>query len=454
MLDLPTLIIISGSISLLQFLSLGIVGIYNRTVKGIYCWAVAALLNGVAMPLISLRSFIDSALLTKLLPTSMNFAATYLFYLGAVRFRGDCRPRHWPLLALLPCYVTYAWLILQDEGLRYRPLLTSSIFVCFLAQGAWVMLKETQEALRFSSRLMGICALLIAAVFAYRAVALFVRDTPAELLDQVMPQLITFSGIILWTLAWNFGAMMLINQRQTFDNARLHAEKLRSVQELAAAENVMMELRTAQHRQQLTSDLHDGFSGITSNLAMLAFQGCSEERLMQQKELFQKIESLATEWNRELRLWMNGMERGSLYWADTLAEAKSYAQRLTAAKGISLHWRLTGQMPDTPENCVQEIISLMRVLKEAINNLVSHSNADHAQIHVAFRDSRMAIVVKDDGHGFQTETPQSSSRGLKNMERRINELSGTLKRRNKWGTVLCITIPLPLQSNLNQLQRS
>lgn len=175
---------------------------------------------------------------------------------------------------------------------------------------------------------------------------------------------------------------------------------------------------------------------------------------MQQKELFQKIESLATEWNRELRLWMNGMERGSLYWADTLAEAKSYAQRLTAAKGISLHWRLTGQMPDTPEHCVQEIISLMRVLKEAINNLVSHSNADHAQIHVAFRDSRMAIVVKDDGHGFQTETPQSSSRGLKNMERRINELSGTLKRRNKWGTVLCITIPLPLQSNLNQLQRS
>ncbi|MEY4244016.1 MAG: hypothetical protein RLZZ245_1601, partial [Verrucomicrobiota bacterium] len=165
------------------------------------------------------------------------------------------------------------------------------------------------------------------------------------------------------------------------------------------------------------------------------------------------IESLATEWNRELRLWMNGMERGSLYWGDALAEVHSYAQRLTATKGIQLHWHQSGQLPTEPEHCVQEIISLLRVLKEAVNNLVSHSDARHAKVHVAFRARRLGIVVKDDGRGFPLESPKTGRRGLKNMGHRIKELGGTFKRHGKAGTTLCIVIPLPLQSHSSPPQK-
>jgi signal transduction histidine kinase len=443
-LDLPTLSIVAGAISLLQSLTLGVVGIYNRTVKGIHCWALAALLNGAAMPLIAMRSLIDSALLTKLLPTSMNFVAAYLFYVGAVRFRSQRWPRHWPLLAVLPLYAIYAWVILQDEGLRYRPLLTSPIFICFLALGARELLKESRPALRFSSRLMGFSALLMAAVFAYRGGALYMLETPAELFDAVVPQLVTFTGIILWSLLWKFGAMMLINQRQTFENAQLYDEKLRNVEELAAAETELIKLRTLQHRQQLASDLHDGFGGITANLAMLAFQGSIEDKPPQQKVILQHIEFLATEWNRELRLWMNGVERGNLCWGDSLAEARSYAERLTAAKGIELHWCQSGRQPSAPETRVREVISLMRVLKEAINNLVRHSEARSARVHIAFRPKLLGIVIKDDGIGFDPADVRQGGRGLEIMRRRINELGGGFKCRGREGTTLCLALPLPL----------
>jgi hypothetical protein len=84
------------------------------------CWA-AALLNGLAMPLIALRQGFDSVLLTKLLPTSMNFASAYLFYVGVMRFQKRGAARVWPLVVALPLYAVYVWLIVQDEGLRYRP---------------------------------------------------------------------------------------------------------------------------------------------------------------------------------------------------------------------------------------------------------------------------------------------------------------------------------------------
>ena len=345
MLDVFTLIFIGGLICLLQAAALSRVSLYNRQIKGIGCWAAAALGNGLAMPLFALRNHLDFALMTKILPTTMNFASTFLFYVGARHLQGRGPAQRWPLLAALPCYLGYAYSVLQDQGLRQRPLLTSPIFILFFALGARELLTEQRSALRFAAAFTAYTALAVCVVFIYRAIDLYFLSTPAELLDPARPQLIGFIAWILWALLWTFGAMMMINQRQTFENAELHRAQLLAVEKLAAAETELMALRTVQHRQQLASDLHDGIGGITANLAILAFQGSMEPKPQQQRELFQHIEFLATEWNRELRLWMNGLERGSLLWADALLEAHSYAQRLTAAQGIELHWRQSGPLP-------------------------------------------------------------------------------------------------------------
>jgi signal transduction histidine kinase len=445
----PTLIFVVGLINLLQAFAFCIVGFYNRRVNGIGYWAGAALLNGLAMPLIALRHGFDSVFFTKLLPTSMNFASAYLFYVGAMHFQKRGAARIWPLVAALPLYGVYAWLVMHDEGLRYRPVLTSPIFILFLALGARVLLTERRLALRFGARFTAYAALFICAIFAYRAVDLYFLTTPAQLLDPVRPQLVSFTAGILWALLWTFGAMMLINQRQTFENEQLHAEKLNAVEKLAAAETELMAMRTQQHRQQLANDLHDGIGGITTNLAMLAFQGSIEEKPQLQKEIFQNIEFLATEWNRELRLWMNGLERGSLLWADALLESHTYAQRLTAAHGIELDWRQSGQLPATPDHRVQEIISLMRVLKEAINNLARHSDAHKASVHVTFGPQALRIVIQDDGCGIDPTNFRAGSRGLLNMQQRVVELGGRLKRGNRHGTTYCLKIPLPLKRRAN-----
>lgn len=123
-LHVPTLIFVVGLINLLQAFSFCIVGFYNRRVNGIGYWAAAALFNGLAMPLIALRHSLDSVFLTKVLPTGMNFASAYLFYVGAVHFQKRGAARIWPLAAALPFFCAHVWLVFHDEGLRLRPVLT------------------------------------------------------------------------------------------------------------------------------------------------------------------------------------------------------------------------------------------------------------------------------------------------------------------------------------------
>ncbi|KAB2640553.1 MAG: hypothetical protein DVB25_03850 [Verrucomicrobia bacterium] len=126
-------------------------------------------------------------------------------------------------------------------------------------------------------------------------------------------------------------------------------------------------------------------------------------------------------------------------------ESHTYAQRLTAAQGIELDWRQSGPLPSEPDHRVQEIISLMRVLKEAINNLARHADARKASVHITFRPQALRIVIQDDGRGIDPANSRPGSRGLLNMQRRIEELGGKLKRGDRRGTIYCLKIPLPLQ---------
>jgi signal transduction histidine kinase len=143
------------------------------------------------------------------------------------------------------------------------------------------------------------------------------------------------------------------------------------------------------------------------------------------------------------------LERGSLLWADALLESHTYAQRLTTARGIALDWCQSGPLPTEPDHRVQEIISLMRVMKEAIHNLASHSGARQAGIHVNFGSQQLRIVIQDDGCGIDPAKSRTGSRGLLNMQQRVEELGGQLERSDLGGTTFNLTIPLPLQRRAN-----
>jgi signal transduction histidine kinase len=444
--DPSTMAFVAGVISALQALAFGVVWYFNRRALGIGYWTMATLLTGLAMVVLPMRSVIENPILTKALPTTMNMAASVFFYLGAAASSGKTPQLRWPLFLSAPVFLGYLWFILGDYQPRFRPLVTSPIFVLFIGSGALELLRERRRGLQFSARLIGAAAILISLVFLYRMIALPLRPQVSELMEPDGPQQALFGIMILFALFWTFGAMMLINQRQLLEIQQASEEALRAKEEASALEKEVLAERAYRQRQLLVRDLHDGLGGITAHLALLTSRPAADGTTVNRVGKLEDIQQLAQEGNRELRLLMNTLERGLIHWGDFLSECRTHADKVCAALGLPLNWTVSGRPPVEAWHDVPAMLSLLRAVKEALNNAARHGQPANISCRFAFRSRAMGIVIRDDGCGFSIAQRSGPGRGLDNIRRRIEELGGRVKIGSSLGsgTVLRFVVPMPV----------
>lgn len=65
------------------------------------------------------------------------------------------------------------------------------------------------------------------------------------------------------------------------------------------------------------------------------------------------------------------------------------------------------------------------IFKEAVNNLAKYSGAANATVRVTAEDNTIAMLIKDDGKGFDINTIKPGN-GLSNMEQRAKASGSVL----------------------------
>ena len=95
-------------------------------------------------------------------------------------------------------------------------------------------------------------------------------------------------------------------------------------------------------------------------------------------------------------------------------------------------------LPDKHRTCVY------RVVQEALTNSVRHAHPKTIDIVVSSRASHLHVEVTDDGIGLDPRSRRNGL-GLRGLEERVKELSGTMtiSRPPQGGTTLAIRIPVP-----------
>jgi signal transduction histidine kinase len=100
----------------------------------------------------------------------------------------------------------------------------------------------------------------------------------------------------------------------------------------------------------------------------------------------------------------------------------------------------------------EEELALYRIAQEALNNVVRHARAHHANLHIMFGDKEIKLEISDDGAGFQT--PKSPTDfvpnghfGLLGMRERADLIGGRLEVQTEPGKGTRLSIRLPLSSN-------
>jgi signal transduction histidine kinase len=89
--------------------------------------------------------------------------------------------------------------------------------------------------------------------------------------------------------------------------------------------------------------------------------------------------------------------------------------------------------------------ALYRIVQEALTNVVKHADAGRVSIVLAHRDRSVAVVVEDDGSGFDPAAARDEGLGLVGMRERVGLVGGRLRIESAAGTGTTLVAEVPLR---------
>jgi signal transduction histidine kinase len=175
------------------------------------------------------------------------------------------------------------------------------------------------------------------------------------------------------------------------------------------------QLATLAERQRLARDLHDTVKqkAFALNLQLATARRVladapGAERLEQAQRLTQQIQQELAQILDEMRA-----SDAELPFAERLrTRANEWSHSSGTTLGFDLH--------DVPPLPAAHEEALLRILDEALSNVLRHSGAQHVELQLRREADRVRLVIADNGRGRPDET--AAGMGLRNMRERAQAL--------------------------------
>src|SRR5438093_1171026 len=192
-----------------------------------------------------------------------------------------------------------------------------------------------------------------------------------------------------------------------------------------------------EERMRIARDMHDG---PAQSMANLVLQAEILERLLDRnpKQLVTELAEFknsvrnALEETRQLIFDLRPMTLDDLGLVPTLRKfIKEYGDRY----GLATRFNVVGQERRLVGNTEGV---LFRIVQEALTNVHKHARAKMAEVTMNLQPSRVSVVVKDDGQGFDVARTEANlhknkNLGLLSMRERAELEKGTLEIRSQPG---------------------
>ncbi len=207
--------------------------------------------------------------------------------------------------------------------------------------------------------------------------------------------------------------------------------------QLEDANKRISELVKLEERQRIARDLHDTLGQKLSLIGLksdLAGKLMTQDTARAQAEI-DDVRQTARTALKEVREMVTRM-RGT-----RLTDEFFRIRQILKAAQIELTFEGTLE-PDNLSLMNENVISMC--LKEAVNNIVKHSNATTCSIAIESTESDLVARVKDNGTGFVTDT-KNRGNGLRGMRERLEFVNGSMEFTSGEGTTLVLRVPTVLR---------
>ena len=216
-------------------------------------------------------------------------------------------------------------------------------------------------------------------------------------------------------------------------------ERKRTEQDLAEVTGKLIQAQE-QERSRIGRDLHDD---IGQRLAMLTVELDQLEKIP--AEIPSRVRSLhesALEITNDVQTLSHELHQSSkLKVLGVVKSLTSWCREFSTHQNLQIDFRadVATALP------VDLGLCLLRVLQEALHNVVKHSGVTKVEVELAEKSGEVRMSIADSGKGFEPEQAvQGRGLGLTSMRERVRLLNGTITIDSKLarGTRISVRIPL------------
>ncbi len=231
------------------------------------------------------------------------------------------------------------------------------------------------------------------------------------------------------------GFLVIRYDRHVFDEVRRLSEQRRVL---------AMRVISIQEDQfrSLARELHDEFGQVLTAIGVMLKR--VENRLAagdQSREDIREVREIANQTLERVRGMSQMLHPAILDDFGLERSIEWYIGQFSRQTGLKIHYQKSGVAPWIGDEIS---IHVYRILQEALNNVVRHSESGQAWIRLDYSTRSISLEVEDRGVGLPEKLPEDRGIGLISMRERAELLGGriSIARCPPGGTLVSLKIPL------------
>jgi len=248
--------------------------------------------------------------------------------------------------------------------------------------------------------------------------------------------LIVVTALIILMVAFIITMLYLYTKKQNSFNNTIIQVKLDHAKTLMAAELEIQE----QTFQNISREIHDNIN-LSLTLCKLNLNTIDLDSL---GDVVQKIKSsvdLLSKAINDLSDISKSLNSDLIQQQGLIKAVEKEVYKIKQVGVLNIEWKLLGN-PIYMDS--QKELIIFRIIQEALNNIIKHSNAVSARLELNYFPTKLVVKISDNGRGFNVHHVRTSEHaGLKNMRARAMMLNGFMDVKSFPGaaTTLLFTIP-------------
>ena len=198
-------------------------------------------------------------------------------------------------------------------------------------------------------------------------------------------------------------------------------------------------------RKRIAAELHDSIGQdilIIKNYALIGLR--SKKNLSKMAKQLNEISSLASQTLEDVRKISQNLRPVLLDRLGLTEALKHLVATIATVTSIDI----TTSIVEVDNIFDKESeINLFRLVQEALNNIIKHSQAKEANVKITKDDKMIHVTISDDGKGMVTTTSERKMYdgfGIIVMSERVKMLKGSLNCISTPGTGTMILVDIPL----------